>query len=92
MNANKPYIIGLTGNIASGKSTASAHLKGMGAFCIDADAISHSLMAPGGEAVEAVRTAFGDAFIREDGWRASCIRWCSASRWSRSAPHRMPAS
>ena len=67
MNANKPYIIGLTGNIASGKSTASAHLKGMGAFCIDADAISHSLMAPGGEAVETVRAAFGDAFIREDG-------------------------
>lgn len=67
MSANKPYIIGLTGSIATGKSTASRHLKELGAFCIDADAISHSLMLPGGEAVEPVRAAFGDQFIREDG-------------------------
>ena len=67
MSANKPYIIGLTGGIATGKSTASRHLKALGAFCIDADAISHSLMLPGGEAVEPVRAAFGDQFILEDG-------------------------
>ena len=48
MSANKPYIVGLTGGIATGKSTASHHLKELGAFCIDADAISHELMLPGG--------------------------------------------
>lgn len=67
MSANKPYIIGLTGGIATGKSTASRHLKGLGAFIVDADAISHSLMLPGGEAVEPVRAAFGEQFILEDG-------------------------
>ena len=67
MSANKPYIVGLTGGIATGKSTASRHLKELGAFCIDADAISHELMMPGGEAVEPVRQAFGDEFILEDG-------------------------
>ena len=67
MSANKPYIVGLTGGIATGKSTASHHLKELGAFCIDADAISHELMLPGGEAVEPVRQVFGDEFIQEDG-------------------------
>lgn len=67
MSANKPYIIGLTGGIASGKSTASRYLKELGAFLVDADAISHAVMLPGGEAVESVRAAFGDDFIREDG-------------------------
>lgn len=67
MSANKPHIIGLTGGIATGKSTASRHLKSLGAFLVDADAISHSLMLPGGEAVEPVRAAFGDQFILEDG-------------------------
>mgnify|MGYP000037030251 CR=1 FL=1 len=40
--------IGLTGGIASGKSTASAILRRWGACIIDVDAIAHGLMEPGG--------------------------------------------
>ena len=45
--------IGLTGGIASGKSTASAILRRFGASIIDADAIAHRLMEPGGPLYEA---------------------------------------
>ena len=60
-------VIALTGGIACGKSTVSAMLKTLGASIIDADQISRSLTAPGGEALPAVRQAFGDAVFHEDG-------------------------
>lgn len=53
--------IGLTGSIACGKSTVSAYLKSLGYAIADADAISHSLTAPGGAALDAIRAAFGDS-------------------------------
>ncbi len=53
--------IGLTGSIACGKSTVSAYLKSLGYAIVDADAISHSLTAPGGAALAAIRDAFGDS-------------------------------
>lgn len=53
--------IGLTGGIACGKSTVSAYLKSLGYVIVDADAISHSLTAPGGAALPAIRQAFGDS-------------------------------
>lgn len=67
MPANKPYIIGLTGGIGCGKSEAASHLKALGAVHVDADAISRSLTAPGGEALSAVREKFGDEVFYEDG-------------------------
>ena len=67
MSANKPYIIGLTGGIATGKSTASRFLRDLEVVVIDADAISHKMMLPGGDAVEPVRATFGDEYINEDG-------------------------
>ena len=59
--------IGLTGGIASGKSTASAILRRFGAPIIDADAIAHRLMEPGGPLYEAYRAHFGAGVIRPDG-------------------------
>lgn len=53
-------IIGLTGGIASGKSTASAYLRELGAAIVDADAISRASTRRGGAAFEAVCAAFGD--------------------------------
>ena len=53
-------VIGLTGGIASGKSTASAYLRELGAAIVDADAISRASTRRGGAAFEAVCTAFGD--------------------------------
>lgn len=51
--------IGLTGSIACGKSTVSSFLRECGYTVIDADAISHALTAPGGDALDAIRAAFG---------------------------------
>jgi len=58
--------IGLTGSIACGKSTVSAYLKSLGYAVADADAISHSLTAPGGAALGAIREAFGDSVFDGD--------------------------
>lgn len=60
-------IIGLTGGIACGKTTVATMLKELGASIIDADAISHELTAPGGEALPAIREAFGRLVFFPDG-------------------------
>lgn len=67
MNANKTLIIGLTGGMGSGKSEAARHLVSLGATHVDADAISRSLTAPGGEALSSIREAFGDSVFFADG-------------------------
>jgi dephospho-CoA kinase len=61
------YRIGLTGGIGSGKSTVAALFEEHGVEIIDSDAISHRLAQPGGIAIEAIRTAFGDDYIDEQG-------------------------
>jgi dephospho-CoA kinase len=58
--AGQPLAIGLTGGIGSGKSTVAARLVALGAALVDTDAIAHALTAPGGAAMPALRTAFGD--------------------------------
>ena len=67
MSANKTLIIGLTGGMGSGKSEAARHLVSLGATHVDADAISRSLTAPGGEALPAIRETFGDGVFFADG-------------------------
>lgn len=63
----KPYILGLTGGIACGKTTASKHLEKLGAFVIDADEISRKLTSKDGPALPAIRETFGDGVFRADG-------------------------
>lgn len=60
-------VVGLTGGIGSGKSTVAEIFSGFGVPVIDTDAISHQLTVPGGEALGAIRDAFGDAVMRDDG-------------------------
>jgi len=60
-------IIGLTGGIACGKTTVANMLRELGASIIDADAISHELTAPGGEALPGIREAFGRLVFFPDG-------------------------
>lgn len=59
--------IGLTGSIACGKSTVSSYLRMLGYTVVDADAISHSLTAPGGKALHGIREAFGKGVFDSDG-------------------------
>jgi len=60
MKPNKPYVIGLTGGIACGKSHVARELRSLGVPVLDADAISRGVTAPGGAALPAIRAAFGD--------------------------------
>ena len=59
--------IAITGSIACGKSTVLHLLRGRGYPVIDADEVSRALTAPGGEALPAIRAAFGvDVFSGEE--------------------------
>ena len=60
-------IIGLTGNIAVGKSLALAQLAALGAATIDADAVAHAVMRPSGPAYAPVLAAFGHGILGADG-------------------------
>jgi dephospho-CoA kinase len=62
-----PYIIGLTGNIACGKSTVRGMLQEHGAATLDADALVHELYLPGDPVFRAVVDAFGDDIVAADG-------------------------
>jgi len=59
--------IGLTGGIGSGKSTVGVMLASLGAVVIDTDLIARRLTMPGGAAIEAIRAAFGAAYIDASG-------------------------
>lgn len=61
------YRIGLTGGIASGKTTASRALLELGADVIDADEIARALTTDGGAAAETVRGMFGTLNRKEIG-------------------------
>jgi dephospho-CoA kinase len=55
----RPLVIGLTGNIATGKSTVADLLAQLGAYVIDADRVAHQVMEPGQPAYRQVVEAFG---------------------------------
>jgi dephospho-CoA kinase len=63
----KPYTVGLTGGIGSGKSAVAALFAGLGILVVDSDEIAHELTRPGGVAIEPIRAAFGSGFIGTDG-------------------------
>jgi dephospho-CoA kinase len=59
--------VGLTGGIASGKSTVSAMLAELGAVVIDADLLAREVVEPGTEGLEQVVAAFGTDVLGADG-------------------------
>ena len=60
-------LIGLTGNIATGKSAVGRMLAELGATVIDADRVAHDVMEPGGPAFAAVVDAFGPEILTPGG-------------------------
>ncbi len=60
-------VVGLTGGIATGKSTVARMLQERGAAVLDADALVHELQAPGTEVFRAILDAFGPGMLTADG-------------------------
>jgi dephospho-CoA kinase len=60
-------VVGLTGGIGSGKTTVANILASLGASVVDTDEIARSLTGPEGEAMAAVREAFGARFVTSEG-------------------------
>ncbi|MBX9954586.1 dephospho-CoA kinase [Peribacillus simplex] len=60
-------IIGITGGIASGKSTVSLYLQELGFTIVDADLASRAVVEPGEEAYHQVVKAFGEDILLTDG-------------------------
>ena len=60
------YVIGLTGNIAVGKSVVRQMLQHLGAYPIDADGLSHQAMQPGAPAYKPIVDTFGQFILGPD--------------------------
>lgn len=60
-------VIGLTGGIASGKSTVAARMRERGVAVIDADQLAREVVAPGQPALALIEASFGAEMIQADG-------------------------
>ena len=60
-------IIGITGGIASGKSTVTEFLRQKGFQVVDADAVVHQLQKPGGQLYQVLVEHFGEKILLENG-------------------------
>lgn len=68
MNTNaSPFIVGLTGGIASGKTQVSDQLSGLGVTVIDTDVIAREVVSPGSDGLQQVVARFGDSVLSDDG-------------------------
>jgi dephospho-CoA kinase len=59
-------VIGLTGNIAAGKSAVAQRLRALGAPIVDADVLAREAVAPGSPALRAIAERFGPSVIASD--------------------------
>lgn len=67
MTLNKTYLVGLTGGIASGKSTVSKYLEEKGIIVIDADILARKVVERGSEALKEIEKEFGHEVITPNG-------------------------
>lgn len=67
MTYHGKILIGVTGNIACGKSTVLGRLEKLGAHTIDADKLIHHILKKGGPAHDPVVAEFGSGIVGEDG-------------------------
>jgi len=62
-----PYLIGLTGGSASGKSSVAKRMSGLGWGVVDCDKLGHAAYTPGSEAFKAIVEEWGQAVVADDG-------------------------
>lgn len=67
MHVHKGKVIGLTGNISSGKSTVAHIIRDAGVPVIDADQVARDVVEPGQPALNAIASTFGPGVIAADG-------------------------
>jgi len=67
VSARRPYVVGLTGGIGSGKSAAADEFARLGAAVVDTDVIAHRLTGPGGAALPVIQRVFGEGFMLPSG-------------------------
>lgn len=68
MTPLRPFLlVGLTGGIATGKSTVDAALRELGAVIIDADVLAREVVEPGEPALAEIAAAFGPGVLGPDG-------------------------
>ena len=60
------FVIGVTGNIGSGKSTVCGILARLGAVVIDADKLAHEAYKPHSQTWQEIVTAFGEGIVKSD--------------------------
>ena len=65
--STKPYIVGLTGGIGSGKSTVAKAFIDLGIDVVDADKASRKIVEPGMPALKFIADRFGQKIIKTDG-------------------------
>ena len=63
----RPYLVGLTGGIASGKSTVAGAFRRLGITVIDADVVSRQVVEPGSPLLAALADRFGSTILDPDG-------------------------
>ena len=63
----KPWILGLTGGIGSGKSAAASHFANLGVHLVDADQAARWVVEPGRPALTHIVDRFGEAILQDGG-------------------------
>jgi len=64
---SRPYLVGLTGTVAAGKSVVGRRFEALGAVRVDADELAREAVRPGSAALEEIRSIWGDAVLAADG-------------------------
>lgn len=89
----KPYIVAVTGGIASGKSLVCARFTEHGIGVVDADLVAREVVAPGEPALAEIRARFGPDICTADGQldrprlRAAAFEDAQARRWLEALLH-----
>ena len=66
-NGKTPYVIGLVGGSASGKTSVGKRLEKLGAGVVDCDQLGHKAYEPGTECLKKVVSEFGEGILGEGG-------------------------